>query len=141
MHNETTSTSTHLNALLVSDIHDDHQSLNRLVTWLQSTPNQPRFDIVLYSGDMSNAPATSLHEEAFEKSAISALRTLARLAPTFFVPGNHDHLSFFNTSRTQRLGPRIHNVHGRCVELRPGLWIYGWGGSSTAQLADVRVSP
>lgn len=112
-------------ALLISDIHDDLGAVSDISAWLQRQPQKT--DFILFSGDLSEQ----------EASAITMLRALSVHAPIYFVPGNHDPLSFFNgSSVVQHAGARVHNVHGRLARLAPGLWIYGWGGSTSAHHAD-----
>ena len=122
-----------LTALVVSDFHDSlvHvHDIAELRTWLSARGIIGKIDIVLSPGDLTTAEHG---EERYAPRASNVLAALATIAPVIFVPGNHDPLSYFqgqNASSASVAG--VLNAHGRLLELADGLWLSGWGGSSTA---------
>ena len=125
-----------LRALIVSDIHDDLASIERLDAWLTERRLRDGLHIVLAPGDLSTAPQTGVDEGVYEGRARHVLKALAKFAPVYYVPGNHDALTLYNaTAHHFPHRNNIHNVHGQVAEVAPGLRIMGWGGSSSAPTA------
>ena len=122
-----------LRALLVGDIHDDIEAVEKLRSLMVAHGAMKDIDVILSPGDFTTAPCSrdpqvQRNYEAPTDRVIAALAAFGR--PLYFVGGNHDPLSLFN-----RTAPRVdgtYNVHGRTVELAPGLRLLGWGGSSSA---------
>ena len=122
-----------LRALLISDMHDDVAGVKRLRSLLERQGAMNQIDVILSPGDLTTAPCTRDGDvqRAYERPAERMLEELEAFGrPVYFVPGNHDPLSLFNRTAVPRKG--AHGVHGRTVELAPGLRLVGWGGSSAA---------
>jgi Icc-related predicted phosphoesterase len=136
-----------LRILLVADIHDDVASVRRLVGWLRSSSLHVAIDRVIVAGDLSTMPMNPLLDVSeFETRTQEVLLALADIAPTYFVPGNHDIPPLFahNSSALPALAAarhRVHNLHGRFVSIAPGLSAMGWGGSSVATAGNESVWP
>ena len=131
-----------LRALVVSDIHDDLASIERLDVWLTQRRLRDGLHLVLVPGDLSTAPQTGIEEGVYEGRARDVLEALSELAPVYYVPGNHDSLAFYNSTAPYFTQRNIHNVHGRAADIARGLKIVGWGGSSSASTAsDAAIWP
>ena len=138
-----------LRLLLVADIHDDIASVRRLVGWLRSSSLHVAIDRVIVAGDLSTMPMKHLLEVSeFETRTQEVLLALADIAPTYFVPGNHDIPLLFDHAHNSSALPAlaaarhsVHNLHGRFVSIAPGLSAMGWGGSSVATAGNESVWP
>jgi hypothetical protein len=77
-----------------------------------------------------NDPEMNRVCEASNLRYVEALEKLAPAGCMFFIPGNHDAESLFDTQSAGVFGKRkTRNVHLKVVKLRPDLYLAGMGGS------------
>jgi len=124
-------------ALVVSDTHDDIEGIHAIHKQLER--KKLNVDIVLCPGDLTTMPNKDWKKppdpkevSTFDTKAekiISALDKIpTRSGRVFWVPGNHDPLTYFKNHRSM-----ANNVHGRVVQIAPGLMVGGWGGCVEAR--------
>ena len=139
----TTPPANRLTVAVLSDTHDDVEGIGLAADRIAR--EGIRIDAVLCPGDITTMPnknpsvAPTLAEtRTFTERVRAALAAISgRIgAEMFWIPGNHDPLSLFGegAERAQKLPGA--NVHGRVVQLRPGLFLAGFGGCVEARRKD-----
>ncbi|GAB5353788.1 hypothetical protein AAMO2058_000064000 [Amorphochlora amoebiformis] len=132
-----------ITALVVSDTHDDLKGLERIKKIVQD--KKLNIDVVLCPGDITTMPNADWKikpdpEKVREYSTrVSRVLQILNSIPNhrgkvFWVPGNHDPLPLFRASeespqedsKDSKNFPG--NVHGKVVEIAPGLLVGGFGG-------------
>ncbi|KAK2962117.1 hypothetical protein BLNAU_2777 [Blattamonas nauphoetae] len=122
---------THLEILIVSDIHGTNENLEKVRVWANRTHS--RFDLALCLGDLANikydSPLPNVDELVEEESrTLQAIHDLQNLAHTvIFVPGNHDVPQTYNPF-SGFLPEHTINLHNQAVQICDGLVMCGLGG-------------
>jgi len=126
--------------LVVSDPHDDVDGIKLIQNKLSR--EKVKIDAVFCPGDITTMPnkdymlnPTKEEIENFTakaKTIISALGEIPERGAerVFWIPGNHDPVTFFGppSERQETAEWASGNIHGKVVELAPGLFLGGWGG-------------
>lgn len=125
----------HLTIILLSDIHMARTMLDLLKIWFLSKKIQ-NIDYVLCQGDFHNLEEVDQQNpttlDGAEKDIGSVLSFLEFFhAPILYIPGNHDSIRMFK-SDAPVLTEKSFNVHGKRIEIVPGLQVVGFGGSIPA---------
>ena len=114
--------------LIVSDMHDDVESLDRLIKKVKST----RYNYVLYLGDFVNMiqgqQNSSQFADKYQKRIKQYLNKLEKIASVFYIPGNDDH-STMHVLNSPTFTKTSININNRYIKLRDNLYIMGLGGS------------
>jgi len=131
-----------LTLLCVSDTHEHHQGIARVMTFAADL----KVDYVIHSGDWTNLqkeeqedPLKVAEAEANIASQLSQLEALVK--PVLYIPGNHDPKTLFPHLHPEpvSLSPYSKLLSGLPLELAPGLAILGFGGSPPGYVGSKEV--
>ena len=124
-----------LDFLVVSDVHEDNDNLNKLVKKLSNR----KFDYVLFLGDfldpIDNEEEQYEKKQGDEKEDIKKvekiIKKLEEIAPVLYVGGNHDPLSIFTDDfKIDTDLDKTKNLHKKYQKIKDDLYIVGIGGST-----------
>lgn len=115
------------NILIVSDIHDNLENTKKLVELYKDK----QIDFIFDCGDTVDVPIGKQTDKQtceiyFEK--LKQIHTeLSKIAPIFWVPGNHEPYYFFDFPSPQ-ITPKTENLHKKFKKITKNLYIVGLGG-------------
>ena len=118
-------------------MHEDWASLDKLL----DREDHHSFDFVFVSGDQANGenvigeladPAANQVHEASNRRIMETLQVMLKSQDTgkvLYIPGNHDAEILFKPEEQVPINDNCVNLHGKVLEIAPGLVIAGLGGS------------
>ena len=128
---KTTTTANSLNILLVSDIHNGWQQLEKLRSWYDKNPQ--KFDYVFALGDFDGlfpVPGETINEKNNNYENMTKILTNLEYynAPIIYIPGNHDPIGMFTTGDLKITEKSI-LVQNKSLLIAENLQVVGSGGS------------
>jgi len=134
-----------LTVIFLTDYHMKERWIPELEKWVEAK-NDLKIDLVLLGGDFDNLSVYSLDHDHPEYKISEARITdfFCKLgflsAPIYFVPGNHDPVSYFQSPKEGKTQLTVtddsFNSHLKIYEIGENLWIAGIGGCCPAVKLD-----
>ena len=122
---------TKIKILVVTDIHDDLEKIKKLVVKYKDT----KFNYVFCCGDVIDVPINQNDNkeitDKYDKILKSIFLELGKLAPIFWVPGNHEPGHYFQNDQNsldKEVTDNSFNLHKKIKKLDEKLYILGIGG-------------
>ena len=122
-------TNDELNFLVVSDVHEDYDILDKLVKKLSNK----KFEYVLFLGDFLDPLGTHKENKTDEdlKKVEKIVKKLEEIAPVLYIGGNHDPLRMFTDEKPIETDlDKSKNLHKNFQKIKDDLYIVGIGGST-----------
>ena len=116
-----------LKFLLVSDLHDNEESLERLLNKLKTK----KYSYIFYLGDfVKMTPGqqnSSQHANIYEERMKKYLHKFEQIAPVLYIPGNNEPYTIYEKN-SPKLTEISKNIHNRYMKIKDDLYIMGIGG-------------
>ena len=116
-----------LKFLLVSDLHDNEESLERLLNKLKTK----KYSYIFYLGDfVKMTPGqqnSSQHANIYEERMKRYLHKFEQIAPVLYIPGNNEPYTIYEKN-SPKLTEISKNIHNRYMKIKDDLYIMGIGG-------------
>jgi Icc-related predicted phosphoesterase len=117
--------------LLVSDIHESIENVNKLVSYCKENSINP--DYIFCLGDIMNIPQGSQDDQTIYEQKKELLKniflSLEKISPNLiYLPGNHDFINLFKGD-SPKLTESSTNLHLKSLVIKDDLLLVGIGGS------------
>lgn len=127
-----------LSILLVSDIHEDLNSLDELVNFCKKSSYVPDYifnlgDIITIPDGQQDDPEIGAEKEKLITQILSKLEKISE--NVLYIPGNHDPKSLYSQEPPQ-LTEKSKNLHMKNVKIGDNLLVLGLGGSISNVATD-----
>ena len=121
-----------LNILLVSDIHESIENVQKLVFYCKENSITP--DYIFCLGDIMNIPQGSQDDQSIYNQKVNELKkiltTLELISPNLiYLPGNHDFINLFKVEDSPKLTENSINIHLKSHIIKDDLLLVGIGGA------------
>lgn len=125
--------------LLVSDIHECIDNVNKLVSYCKENSINP--DYIFCLGDIMNIPSGSQDNQEIFQQKLQELKnillSLEKISPNLiYLPGNHDSINLFKGEDSPKLTDNSINLHLKPYVIKNDLLLIGIGGSICSIFSD-----
>ena len=119
--------------LLVSDIHESIESINKLAAYCQE--NSINADYIFCLGDILDITQDSQEDQALYEEKLPILKnillSLEKICPKLiYLPGNHDPMNLFKVENSPKITENSINLHLKSHMIKDDLLLVGIGGAT-----------
>ncbi len=127
--NEIKEEKTRIKFLVIGDMHDRIHNVRKVLSKIKNE----KFDYVLCFGDVVNIPTGVNSDKIIAETFMPIMRVifleLEKIAPIFWVPGNHEPYMYFSKDY-EEVTSKSKNLHKKYEKICDNLYIVGLGGST-----------